>query len=342
MMKRIPRAFSVVLILAVALAALPTASVYAEENGPVVLLMTVTPDPAFIGGLVTVHARAASGDFPNAPFPEYAEFNVNGGPWTSMPANDGTFDYFYEDVTGSYTATTLGSNIVCVEAYADTTGPTTSAVAASPNPAVNGDLVTVTATVDDTATGGLVIQSAEFSVNGGAFTPMTAGDGTFDGVSEGVTGSFTTATSGLNSVCVRGTDAFLNVGAAACTDLTVQSSYTFMGFLPPVNTAGTKANAGHKFSLRFRLTMTADGSPVSDPSAIIGVMSYAVDCTTLAGDPSSAVTESGPGNADLGYLNNGTWIFNWQIPDSYAGTCRMIFVSLSDGSMSPSALFRFK
>jgi len=359
MMKHLTGAFSAAILLVVALAGLPTTSVYAEENGPVIILMTVTPDPAFLGGLVTIHARAASGDFPNAPYPEYAEFNVNGGPWTSMPANDGTFDYFFEDVTGSYTATTLGSNVVCAEAYAggywsypncieifvynaDTTGPTTSAVAASPNPAFNGDLVTVTATVDDSATGFSDIFSAEFNVNGGAFTAMTASDGSFDDFSEVVTGSFTATTAGLNTVCVQGTDALGNVGAAACIDLTVQSGYTFTGFLAPANTAGTKAHAGHKFSLRFRLTMTADGSAVSDPSAINGVMSYDVDCTTLAGDTSSAVSESGPGNPDLDYLGNGTWIFNWRIPDSYGGTCRMIFVSFSDGSMSPSALFRFR
>src|SRR5574340_894085 len=60
---------------------------------------------------------------------------------------------------------------------ADTQGPAVSAVAGVPNPASLGEAITVTATVDDAATGGSNIQSAEFSVNGGASAALAASDG---------------------------------------------------------------------------------------------------------------------------------------------------------------------
>jgi hypothetical protein len=362
MLKHITRAFSAVLFLATALAGLPTSTVHATHGyqGPMIFNIDISDESVFLGDTVTVTARVASGDYEGSAYPKEAGFTIDGGSWFVLWPIDGAWDSFVEDVSGSYTTTTLGSNDLCISALdwdgwwtdqicgvvvvyppPDLTGPVTSAVGALPDPALSGGLVTVTATVDDTATGGSNISSAEFNVNGGSFTAMTASDGTFDGVSEGVTGSFTAAVSGLSSVCVRGTDANGNVGTAACIDLTVESGYMFGGFLQPVDTAGTKAKAGHKFSLRFTLTAT-DGSPVSDPGAIAGVMSYAVDCTTLAGDASSAVSESGPGNPDLDYLGNGIWIFKWQLPNSYGGACRVVFISLSDSSMSPGALFQFK
>jgi len=361
MLKRIPRAFSAALILAAVLAGLPTTSVHADPMNPDVLLVTISPQPAFLGGLVTLNARGASNNgFPDDPATIVeVTYSLNGGPEVVMTPVDGAYDYWIEDVTASFSAGTLGENVVCFRALdslgywtdtglycnafmvyppPDETGPVTSAVVASPDPAFSGGPVTVTANVDDTATGAHNIVSAEFNVNGGAFTAMSASDGTFDSVSEGVTGSFTADTSGLNTVCVQGTDALGNVGGAACVDLTVESGYTFAGFLQPVNPNGTNAKAGHKFPLRFQLTMAADGSPVSDPGAIAGVKSYDVDCTSLAGDASLDVSENGV----LTYLSGGTWLFNWQIPESYGGSCRMIFVSFSDGSMSPSVLFRFK
>ena len=71
---------------------------------------------------------------------------------------------------------------------------------------------------------GNAIDSAEFNVNGGTFTPMDAVLPPFDAVSENVTvlipaGTFTEA--GVNEVCVRGTDAIGNIGAQECIFLVV-------------------------------------------------------------------------------------------------------------------------
>jgi hypothetical protein len=101
-------------------------------------------------------------------------------------------------------------------------GPIATDVAANPNPAAVGVASTLTANIDDTTTGGSVITSAEYQVNGGAWQPMAPSDGMFDSVSEDVT--VTLSGSPLPDVftlCVRGTDASGAVGTSACTLLAV-------------------------------------------------------------------------------------------------------------------------
>ena len=224
----------------------------------------------------------------------------------------------------------------------DTLGPITSAVTAAPNPAAINTSVTVTATVDDTTTGGSNIQSAEFNVNGGAWSMMSASDGVFDTAMENVTASFTVTQAGDNQVCVRGTDAVGNVGEQACTTLSGQYQFTFSGFRPPIRMGvDNRANAPRTIPVKWRLTLS-DGTPVSDPSSFVALKSYAVDCTTLVGDPATAVVGTGPGMAGLRSLGNGNWIFRWKTSRDYRHTCRMMFVEFSDGQTSPLVLFRFR
>ena len=111
-----------------------------------------------------------------------------------------------------------------VLAFHDFLGPITSGVTISPNPIVQGDAATVTATVDDTTTGGLPIASAEYNIDGGAWSLMDATDGLFDSATESVEAdliSFDIA--GTYAVCVRGTDAEGNVGASSCAMVTVNA-----------------------------------------------------------------------------------------------------------------------
>jgi len=82
--------------------------------------------------------------------------------------------------------------------------------------------VTLTALVDDAAKGGSEIASAEYSLDGAAWTPMSAADGAFDEASEDVAWAldpFTEAS--VMDVCVRGTDAAANTGAETCAMLAV-------------------------------------------------------------------------------------------------------------------------
>ena len=153
-----------------------------------------------------------------------------------------------------------------VLAETDTLGPITSAVAVAPNPAAINTSVTVTATVDDTTTGGSNIQSAEFSLNGGTWSTMSASDGVFDTATENVTATFTVTQTGSTDVCVRGTDAAGNVGDSACTTLTTQYQFTFTGFRWPIRMGqDNRANAPRAIPVKWKLTL-ADGTSVSDPS----------------------------------------------------------------------------
>jgi len=229
-----------------------------------------------------------------------------------------------------------------VLAETDTLGPITSAVAVAPNPAAINTSVTVTATVDDTTTGGSNIQSAEFSLNGGTWSTMSASDGVFDTATENVTATFTVTQTGSTDVCVRGTDAAGNVGDSACTTLTTQYQFTFTGFRWPIRMGqDNRANAPRAIPVKWKLTL-ADGTSVSDPSSFVALKSYQVDCTTLVGDPSTAVVGTTPGNAGLHYLGAGNWIFRWKTSRDYRHTCRLMFVEFSDGQMSPTVLFRFR
>jgi FtsP/CotA-like multicopper oxidase with cupredoxin domain len=102
----------------------------------------------------------------------------------------------------------------------DPSGPVTSTVALSPNPA-NGTVdVTVTASVSDVTTGGSNIQAAEFYVDNTAGLPiaMSAVDLAFDSPTESVTGTLpiatlTTLASGNHTIYVRGQDVGNSWGA---------------------------------------------------------------------------------------------------------------------------------
>ena len=96
----------------------------------------------------------------------------------------------------------------------DDEGPVTLDVVANPNPAPVGNTITLTATINDTNTGGSNIASAEYSLdNGDNWLLMDAADGLFDSPVEAVTatiGSF--AESQVVEILVCGTDTADNTG----------------------------------------------------------------------------------------------------------------------------------
>lgn len=104
----------------------------------------------------------------------------------------------------------------------DALPPVTSNLVKVPDPAPMGVPVLLTADVDDTDLGDSNISAAEFSVDAGAPTAMTATDGTFDEILENVTGSIPAFTEpGVYDICVNGTDAAGNQGLDACMLLPV-------------------------------------------------------------------------------------------------------------------------
>lgn len=226
---------------------------------------------------------------------------------------------------------------------ADPGGPVTSAVVLAPNPTTINTSVTITANVDDTTTANINIKSAEFSVNSGAWTEMTAVDGAFDSPTEAVTATFTATPLGTYDVCVQATDVADLAGDPVCASLTVQSLYTFMGFKAPIKpNQDNKAKAGSTIPVKWKLTLASTGANVKDKASFVAVESYGVDCTSLLGDSSTAVVEKGPGKTKVTNLGAGKWQFNWKTPKNYKASCRKIFVLFNDGLKSPEVVFRFK
>jgi uncharacterized repeat protein (TIGR01451 family) len=104
----------------------------------------------------------------------------------------------------------------------DLMGPITSDVVVTPNPEEINLPTTITATVDDSATGASSIATAEYRIDGGPFTPMNASDGGFNAVMEGVvSGPLSFAAPGVHEVCVRGRDVFGNYGPLTCVFLAI-------------------------------------------------------------------------------------------------------------------------
>jgi hypothetical protein len=122
-----------------------------------------------------------------------------------------------QDTAGNASAAVVGGINI------DKTAPAASEVAPSPNPAQINTAVMVAAKVNGSATLLSPISGAEFNVDGGAFLPMNAADGTFDSASENVSGNLAAGfpSPGVHNVCVRGADAAGNLGDVSCMLLAV-------------------------------------------------------------------------------------------------------------------------
>jgi hypothetical protein len=214
-------------------------NVDADTFAPTVSSVAAAPNPQTGGGSVTLTATVDDTSSGNSII-QSADYKLGTGAWTPMSAADGTFDSPTENVTavlaapvvdGPYSLCVRGTDSAnntsteqCTTLNVDSLGPVTSTVAVVPQIVGGGVNVDLTATVDDSTTGGSDIQSAEFSINGVDWAAMAAQDGTFDSPSEAVSAAFNspTAHSDVN-VCVRGTDAAGNTGSQSCTTLTVDS-----------------------------------------------------------------------------------------------------------------------
>jgi len=110
-----------------------------------------------------------------------------------------------------------GKGIFAVYEEPDDQGPITSNVVANPNPVAVGGWMTLPASVDDTTTGDSAIALAEYRLDTGAWTLMSAQDGTFDEANEDIAVSIAAPTdAGVYNLCVRGTDEIGNVGDSEC------------------------------------------------------------------------------------------------------------------------------
>lgn len=211
-----------------------------EVEEPVVSNVLAVPDKAAPGETINLTATAADSGTNNI---QSAEFNVDGGPWSSMDPQDGTYNSPTENVVVDFSAPTdQGPHNVCVRAKntlnntgqeecteltVDGLGPAASNLQVVPNAVQTGDQVTFTATMDDSATGGTNIQSAQYRLGGGSWQPMNPQDGSFNSPSEVVEATFAVSNPpGDYALCTRGEDALGNLGDESCTQLLVSEMPT--------------------------------------------------------------------------------------------------------------------
>jgi hypothetical protein len=322
--------------------------------GPITSAVTVVPNPAPFNGNATVTAAVDNTAIGSNIVS--AEYSLDGGfTWLPMTASGG-FGFQTVAVSAAFTASQMGANKICVHAddllgntgpdacynftVTDQTPPVVSNVAVTPVPVLLNGPASVGATIDDSTTGGSNIASAAYQLNGGAWTAMKAVDGAFDEVSEAVTATISTAKAGANQVCVDGSDAASNTSAGTCLNFVVQ--YVFKGFQAPIKMGVTnKANAPQTIPVKWWLT-DGNGKPVSSTSSFKAIMSYKVDCTTLIGDPATAIAGTSPGKSGLKYQGNGRWMINWKTDKSFRGTCRKMFIAFNSVQNSPEVVFAFK
>jgi hypothetical protein len=133
----------------------------------------------------------------------------------------------------------------------------------------------------------------------------------------------------INDVCTNGT--------CAGTKPNI-----FYGFFSPVDNPSNLnlANSGQTIPVKWRIT-NANGTPISNPASFVSLSSYAVSCTTYAGDAADAIEEYSTGSSGLQYLGDGNWQFNWKTSKAFTGQCRMMVLTLGDKS-THTADFKFK
>lgn len=143
-----------------------------------------------------------------------------------------------------------------------------------------------------------------------------------------------TSTVGTKTFVVTATD---NAGNTETATASYTVIYQNSGFLGPVDgNVLNKAKAGQTIPVQFRL-LDGNGNPISTSSSFVSLTSAGTTCS--ASEPNDAI-EQYSGGSGLQYLGDGYWQYNWKTAKSYAGQCRILYLTLADGSKA-SARFQF-
>jgi len=156
-----------------------------------------------------------------------------------------------------------------------------------------------------------------------------------------ISGNIVTIT-GVGTMTVRASQAGnSNYNPSPSVDRSFQVSYIYSGFFSPVENPPTvnAAKGGQAVPVKWRLT-DASGVGISDPGSFAGLTSYQANCSQW-GSVTDSIPEEASGASGLQYLGSGNWQYNWKTSKGYAGTCRVMVLTLKDGSQH-TADFKFK
>ena len=215
---------------------------------------------------------------------------------------------------------------------------TTASVTSTPNPSIIAQPVTFTATVAGNPAV-TCVPTGTVTFKDGA---TTIGTGMLNG--SGQT-TFTTSSlsAGSHSITVvYGADSNFN-GSTGPSPAYVQSvQYIFMGFLPPIDNLPTvnSAKAAQTIPIKWQLK-DYNGNLISDLGTLAsdGLNSSVISCNTPG--PVDAIEELAAPGSTVFRFDGTQFIYNWQTPKPWAGTCRQLQVKLSDGT-THIANFTFK
>jgi hypothetical protein len=203
-----------------------------------------------------------------------------------------------------------GSGIIVasLDTPSDGEPPVVSNLLANPSPVEINTLSTLTATVDDSSTGGSTIASAQYSVDGGAALAMTAFDGVFDSESENVTAVLPGQATGVYEICVNGTDSAGNTGVDECVFLPVYDPnggfVTGGGWVDSPSEADLENGASGKSSFGF-VSKYKNGASTPDgnlqfvfKTGDISFHSTSMDWLVVTGQPRAMFRGEGQLNGD--------------------------------------------
>ena len=216
------------------------------DPGPTISLLSLSPNPTNGSVDVTVSATVTDGGTGPTNI-QAAEFYIDGTANTPNPmtAVDTVFDSTSETVEGTISMATLGTlssgnhtifvrgqdangnwgPFVSAILNLDKTGPSTVGLSLNPNPSSGAETVDLTATGDDTATGGSNVIAAEYWIGTdpgeGLADPLTIVAGADASVRDFTATIPAGLSQGSHVVSVRSQDAFGNWGAVATINLIV-------------------------------------------------------------------------------------------------------------------------
>lgn len=293
---------------------LSTGPVVASPTGPVASGVLASPNPTNGVAPVTLTALVSS---PGGAVVA-AEYSIDRGALSPMTASDGAFGDPTEAVraTISVTGLTAGIHIVSVRGQdangkwspfnftalrLDTAGPATSAVMAMPSP-TNGTVdVMLSATGDDSASGGSNVSEGEY------FLDAVGSTGTGAPMMSNVSASQVSLTAmlpaatvlglseGVHTVSVRSQDGLGNWGALATTSLTVdRTGPALLAFLatPNPNNGTSPLNQGTPV---VRLTATLDDTATGG-AVIVGAEAF-IDTVGVTGTGAVFLPRDGQWNS---------------------------------------------